>query len=41
MKDSGVEWIGEVPEDWVIKKISYEYIIKDGTHDTPAMLMKI
>lgn len=23
MKDSGVEWIGEVPEQWTVKKISY------------------
>lgn len=23
MKDSGVEWIGEIPVDWVVKKIKY------------------
>jgi restriction endonuclease S subunit len=23
MKDSGVEWIGEIPESWVIKKMKY------------------
>nr|WP_319374011.1 restriction endonuclease subunit S [uncultured Methanobacterium sp.] len=23
MKDSGVEWIGEIPEDWEIKKLKY------------------
>ena len=23
MKDSGVEWIGEIPENWVIKKMKY------------------
>lgn len=23
MKDSGIEWIGEIPEDWEIKKIKY------------------
>lgn len=21
MKDSGIEWIGEIPEDWEVKKI--------------------
>lgn len=23
MKDSGVEWLGEIPTDWVLKKVSY------------------
>ncbi len=23
MKDSGIEWIGEIPEDWTVKKIKY------------------
>ncbi|KAF6512684.1 Type I restriction-modification system specificity subunit S [Geobacillus stearothermophilus] len=23
MKDSGIEWLGEVPEHWEIKKIKY------------------
>ncbi len=23
MKDSGVEWIGEIPEDWKVKKLKY------------------
>ncbi len=23
MKDSGVEWIGEIPEDWKITKLKY------------------
>jgi type I restriction enzyme S subunit len=36
MKDSGVEWIGEVPEHWSICKIKLLIEIKDGTHDTPA-----
>lgn len=26
MKDSGVEWIGEVPEHWVVKKIKYDVL---------------
>lgn len=24
MKDSGVEWIGKIPKDWIISKIKYE-----------------
>jgi len=28
MKDSGIEWIGEIPEDW--KKAKYKYFAKSG-----------
>lgn len=28
MKDSGVEWIGEIPEHWEISKIKYKFSIK-------------
>ena len=31
MKDSGVEWIGEVPEGWVVKKNGYLCEIKRGS----------
>ena len=37
MKDSGIEWIGEIPDDWNTKKLKYiseikqnKYSIKDG-----------
>jgi type I restriction enzyme S subunit len=30
MKDSGVEWIGEIPESWVIKKMKYFVRICNG-----------
>lgn len=30
MKDSGVEWIGEIPEGWVISKIRYIVYCLDG-----------
>ena len=23
MKDSGIKWIGEIPEDWEIRKLKY------------------
>ena len=32
MKDSGIEWIGEIPEPWEIKKISWSFNkIRSGT----------
>ena len=35
LKDSGVEWIGEIPEDWDVKKLKYALNgIKDGEHGT-------
>lgn len=30
MKDSGVEWIGNIPRNWDVKKIKYLGIIKSG-----------
>lgn len=30
MKDSGVEWIGEIPEDWKITKIKHKFKIVAG-----------
>lgn len=37
MKDSGVEWLGEIPETWVIPKLLYVLRNKicDGPHETP------
>jgi len=36
MKDSGVEWLGEIPEHWEISKAKYMcYKIGDGIHSTP------
>ena len=35
MKDSGIEWIGSVPEHWNVKRVKYVIdSIKDGTHGT-------
>ena len=36
MKDSGVEWIGEIPKEWKKIKTSYFCDVRDGTHDTPS-----
>ena len=30
MKDSGVEWIGEIPKDWKVTTISRLFNIKAG-----------
>lgn len=35
MKDSGINWIGQVPHGWGVSKFKYLLKIKDGTHDTP------
>ena len=36
MKDSGVEWIGEIPEHWDISRISFlSSKVGDGLHGTP------
>jgi type I restriction enzyme S subunit len=34
MKDSGVEWLGEVPAHWVLKKIKYIVELKSGDNIT-------
>ncbi|HIB8181298.1 TPA: restriction endonuclease subunit S [Elizabethkingia anophelis] len=36
LKDSGVEWIGEVPEHWKVSFIKrFSYNITDGSHSSP------
>ena len=36
MKDSGVEWIGEIPEEWKLNRLkSVLSLLTDGTHQTP------
>ena len=39
MKDSGIEWLGEIPEHWNILSIKYLLQVKDGTHDTPDFVV--
>ena len=35
MKDSGIPWIGEIPEEWQIRKVKHYYRIQTGfTPDT-------
>lgn len=40
MKDSGVEWLGQVPEHWDVPAIKYivSTPITDGPHETPDFL---
>ena len=40
MKDSGVEWLGEVPEHWVVPRIKQivDTPITDGPHETPTFV---
>lgn len=30
MKDSGIEWTGEIPKHWVISKVKYEFVFVGG-----------
>jgi len=41
-KDSGIEWIGEIPEGWEVNKIKFllEKPIVDGPHETPEFIEK-
>jgi type I restriction enzyme S subunit len=38
LKDSGVEWIGEIPEHWEVIPIRRIVDVRDGTHDTPEYI---
>ena len=40
MKPSGVEWLGEVPENWEVKAIKHivSTPVTDGPHETPEIL---
>lgn len=36
MKDSGVEWIGEIPEEWDVTKVKFiSNLVTDGAHVSP------
>lgn len=35
MRDSGVDWIGEIPQDWAVKKLSYLFA-EIGSGTTPS-----
>lgn len=39
MKDSGIEWIGQIPQEWSVGKTIFglEIPITDGPHETPPL----
>ncbi|AEK19514.1 restriction modification system DNA specificity domain-containing protein [Methanococcus maripaludis X1] len=41
LKDSGIDWIGEIPEGWEVRKLKdLSNLIIDGTHFTPTYVDK-
>lgn len=40
MKDSGVEWIGEIPEDWEVKRMRYIGDAQNGLTYSPSDIVK-
>jgi type I restriction enzyme S subunit len=42
MKESGVEWIGEIPEGWTVTSVKHvlEMPICDGPHTTPQLYLE-
>lgn len=40
MKDSGIKWIGNIPEEWNLNKIKFitKIPITDGPHETPTFV---
>ena len=34
MKDSGIEWIGEIPFNWIVRRLRYMCNIVTGNQDT-------
>lgn len=38
MKDSGFDWIGQIPKDWRVCKLKNFVEITDGTHDSPLFV---
>lgn len=34
MKDSGIEWLGEVPAHWIVKPLRYLAVVETGSKDT-------
>ena len=37
-KDSGVEWMGEIPSQWYTVTLKMLIDVRDGTHDTPSYI---
>lgn len=41
MRDNGIEWIGEIPEDWSVTKLKYEFDFGKGLPITKDNLIEI
>jgi type I restriction enzyme S subunit len=43
MKDSGVEWLGKVPEHWVTRRVAalFREVIRPGVQDLPVLSISI
>ena len=39
MKESGIDWIGQIPQEWEVRPIKYivETPVTDGPHETPVL----
>lgn len=39
MKESGIDWIGQIPEEWEVRPIKniVETPVTDGPHETPVL----
>jgi len=40
MKDSGIEWLGEIPAHWMKTGLNKIIKVKDGTHESPKAITK-
>lgn len=39
LKDSGIQWIGQIPEEWSVKRLKhFVSLLTDGTHQTPTYI---
>lgn len=36
-KDSGIEWLGEIPKDWMATELKRNCKVTDGSHHSPAI----
>jgi type I restriction enzyme S subunit len=41
MKDSGIEWLGDIPEHWKVKKIKFIAILKSGENITSESIKEV
>ena len=40
MKDSGIEWIGEIPQEWKIRRIKTLFSLRDVRNDKPLIAIQ-